>query len=328
MSQPRSLPLVDDATIAQAAQCLQAGGLVALPTETVYGLGANAADPAAVAKIFAAKGRPADHPLIVHIPSTDYLTQWAQAIPAYAQQLAAHYWPGPLTLILPKQDWVPLAVTGGQTTVGLRCPNHPVALRLLQAFAKYNPQAGIAAPSANTFGRISPTLAAHVAHDLGNKVDLILDGGPCEIGIESTIIDCTQAQPQLLRRGAITAAAISALTGLPCTEPSQMTQRVSGNLAAHYAPRKPLYVLPITDIQTHPQRAQAAVWSITQVPEASHWEAAPVAAEAYAHDLYAVLHRFDETACTCLLFEAPPQTSEWAAVWDRLQRAQTGSGKS
>lgn len=315
------------AHIQQAAHALQDGRLVALPTETVYGLGANAADAQAVAQIFAAKGRPADHPLIVHIPNAAYLTQWAQRIPSYAQQLADAFWPGPLTLILPKQAWVPTAVTGGQGTVGLRCPNHPVALALLNAFSKLNPQAGIAAPSANTFGRISPTLAQHVADDLGNKVPMILDGGPCAIGIESTIVDCTQAQPRLLRRGAITPAQITALTGLACVEPETITQRVSGNLAAHYAPRKPLQVLNFDALRKHPNLTRAAVWSFQAVANAVWAATTPLDAQQYAHDLYAMLHTLDHTNADLILLEAPPATSEWAAIWDRLQRAQTGSGQ-
>ena len=319
--------LVEISVIEKAAQILQDGGLVALPTETVYGLGANAADSQAVAQIFAVKGRPTDHPLIVHIPSAAYLNQWAQDIPTYAQQLADAFWPGPLTLILSKQAWVPAAVTGGQATVGLRCPNHPVALALLNEFSKLNPQAGIAAPSANTFGRISPTLAQHVADDLGDKVPMILDGGPCAIGIESTIVDCTQAQPRLLRRGAITAAQITALTGLACVEPETITQRVSGNLAAHYAPRKPMQVLNFDALREHPNLARAAVWSFQPISNTLWTATAPLDAQQYAHDLYAMLHTLDHTAADLILLEAPPTSTDWSAIWDRLQRAQTGSGQ-
>ncbi|MDR2926485.1 MAG: threonylcarbamoyl-AMP synthase, partial [Azoarcus sp.] len=241
--------------IRQAVEHLLAGELVALPTETVYGLGADAANPEAVARIFAAKGRPASHPLIVHLASAAALAQWAEEIPPGAQDLASAFWPGPLTLILKKQPWVPLAVTGGQASIGLRVPAHPLALALLAAFAAARSPAagGIAAPSANRFGRVSPTTAAHVREELGNKVSLILDGGACEVGIESTIVDFSRPEPEILRPGAIRPEDIARVLGvLPRvrgraagkTEEHEAYEasvpRVSGSLAAHYAPLTPL----------------------------------------------------------------------------------------
>ncbi|MEK7737911.1 MAG: L-threonylcarbamoyladenylate synthase, partial [Pseudomonadota bacterium] len=200
------------AQIAHAVTLLRAGELVAFPTETVYGLGADAANPAAVAKIFAAKGRPADHPLIVHLPSAEALDAWAREVPESARKLAAAFWPGPLTLILKRQPQVPDAVTGGQDTVGLRVPDHPLALALLKAFdgGRFR---GIAAPSANRYGRISPTSAAHVRAELGAAVPLVLDGGDCQVGIESTIVDLSRGTPRLLRPGAIGAADIAHVLG-------------------------------------------------------------------------------------------------------------------
>jgi L-threonylcarbamoyladenylate synthase len=229
------------AEIARAVELLRAGELVGIPTETVYGLGADAANPAAVARIFAAKGRPADHPLIVHIPGAAHLERWAREIPDLAWELAEAFWPGPLTLILKRAVGVPDAVTGGQDTVGLRVPGHPVALDLLRAFAAAGGSGGIAAPSANRFGRISPTTAAHVREELGDAVSLVLDGGPCAVGIESTIIDLSSGRPLLLRPGHITPAAIEAVCGaLPAT-PTAAAPRASGTLEAHYAPTTPMH---------------------------------------------------------------------------------------
>src|SRR4249919_832993 len=197
------MSLVPDSEIARAAAILRAGGLVAFPTETVYGLGADASSPAALGRMFAAKGRPSDHPVIVHLQAGEDLTHWARNIPVVAQQLADHFWPGPLTLVLRRAAGVLDAVTGGQETVGLRTPSHPIAQRLLKAFG-----GGIAAPSANRFGRVSPTTAQHVRDELGDALDLILDGGPCEVGIESTIVDLSTGTPVLLRPGRIGVAEI------------------------------------------------------------------------------------------------------------------------
>ena len=321
--------------IQQAAELLAAGELVAMPTETVYGLAADARNPAAVAKIFAAKGRPADHPLIVHIGDIAQLDQWARDIPQAARTLAAKYWPGPLTLILKRQANVPDAVTGGQDTVGIRMPNHPVALTLLKAFAKVGSGA-VAAPSANKFGRISPTKAAHVKNDLGDAVAMILDGGESEVGIESTIVDLTRGAPVVLRPGAITAEEIEAALGSPAERPaSAPAPRVSGALAAHYAPRTPLQLLAPEQL---PERVDACVAQgrtiavlALSVPAVRHaavlWFSAAPDARHYAHDLYANLRLLDAAGVDLILVEAPPPTApEWRAVADRLGRAAVGSG--
>ncbi|WP_133479922.1 L-threonylcarbamoyladenylate synthase, partial [Cognatilysobacter segetis] len=220
------------ATIARGADVLRAGGLVAFPTETVYGLGADARDPQAVAKIFAAKGRPADHPLIVHLPSAALLPRWAAHVPDAAQRLADAFWPGPLTIVLRRAAGVPDAVTGGLETVGLRVPRHPVALALLEAFGD-----GVAAPSANRYGRVSPTLAAHVREELDDRVDLVLDGGRCDVGIESTIVDLSGDAPVLLRPGAVTVAMLEGALGMPVRAAGEGATPAPGRKPSHYAPR-------------------------------------------------------------------------------------------
>ncbi len=229
------MSLVSDSEIARAAAILRAGGLVAFPTETVYGLGADASNASALRRMFAAKGRPSDHPVIVHLQAAEELTRWSREMPAIAQRLADRFWPGPLTLVLQRAAGVLDAVTGGQETVGLRVPAHPMARRLLQAFG-----GGIAAPSANRFGRVSPTTAQHVRDELGGAVDLILDGGACEVGIESTIVDLSTGAAILLRPGRISATAIEQVTGQPVLSATSASPRASGTLAAHYAPTIPL----------------------------------------------------------------------------------------
>ena len=318
--------------IAEAVALLRRGELVAFPTETVYGLGADAANPAAVAKIFAAKDRPADHPLIVHLPSADHLTRWASDVPGEAKRLAAAFWPGPLTLILKRQAKVPDAVTGGQDTVGLRVPNHPLALELLAAFDGAN-GGGLAAPSANRFGRISPTTAAHVREELGERVSLILDGGPCPVGIESTILDLSRGVPVMLRPGRVSVSELSRVLGeavLTPDAPDATTPRVSGALASHYAPTTPVRLL---DAAALPAAAAAAaqagqrigVLSRTLMDDApahgSVWLQLPNDPVSYAHRLYRDLRRLDQCGASLLLIEAPPQSAEWRAVNDRLQRA-------
>lgn len=320
----------------RAVELLRAGELVALPTETVYGLGADATQPAAVAKIFAAKGRPADHPLIVHLAGHDAVEQWAQSVPAYAWELMESFWPGPMTLILKKQAWVPDAVTGGQDTVGLRVPGHPVALELLRRFAAAQEgPAGIAAPSANRFGRISPTTAAHVAEELGERVALILDGGPCRVGIESTIIDCSRGAAVVLRPGHISPLHLEPILGhRPEIELSQGAPRVSGSLEAHYAPLTPLRLvsgerlLDFINAQRH-RGGKCAVISANQPPQAGMphaWRLMPADPVAYAHDLYAALRDMDHAGADLIVLEALPAEPEWAAVADRLRRAAAGSG--
>ena len=231
-----------EADYSRAVELLRAGELVAFPTETVYGLGADASNPAAVARIFAAKGRPVDHPLIVHLAGHDAVEHWAEQVPAVAWELMETFWPGPLTLILKKRAWVPSAVTGGQDSIGLRVPGHPVALELLRRFAAVaGEHAGVAAPSANRFGRISPTTAAHVREELGDRVSLILDGGPCAVGIESTIVDCSRGEPVILRPGHILPTHLEAVFGRRLEiQAAAGVPRVSGSLEAHYAPQTPM----------------------------------------------------------------------------------------
>ena len=315
--------------IQRAVALLRQGELVALPTETVYGLGADALNPDAVAKIFAAKGRPSDHPLIVHLADAGELTVWARDIPREAIALARAFWPGPLTLILKKEDGVPDIVTGGQDTVGLRVPSHPVALELLRAFGS-----GVAAPSANRFGRISPTTAEHVRQELGDRVSLILDGGPCQVGLESTILDLSRDAPVILRPGAIGADDIARVIGRRPRLRGELDEaspapRVSGALAAHYAPRTPLELVVGSALAAHVQSGDAVLARIpapTDLPAGVLWIEAPTDPANYGHDLYARLRSLDASGCARLLVEAPPSQPEWAAVADRLGRAAVGSG--
>lgn len=321
--------------IQRAVQLLRQGELVALPTETVYGLGADALNPDAVAKIFAAKGRPSDHPLIVHLADASQIMTWAREVPKDAIALARAFWPGPLTLILKRDESVPDLVTGGQDTVGLRVPNHPVALELLRAFGS-----GVAAPSANRFGRISPTTAAHVRQELGERVALILDGGACAVGLESTIVDLSRGVPVILRPGAIGADDIARVLGRRPRLRGEVeagnaaeqgaTPRVSGALAAHYAPRTPLELVA-TDALAAQARPGDAVLARCAAPaslaEGVAWAQAPADPAGYGHDLYAQLRRLDESGAARILVEAPPAAPEWAAVADRLGRAAVGSGE-
>jgi len=325
-----------EADYARAVELLRAGELVAFPTETVYGLGADAANPAAVAKIFAAKGRPADHPLIVHLAGHDAVDHWAEQVPNAAWELMEIFWPGPLTLILKKQAWVPSTVTGGQNTVGLRVPGHPVALELLRRFAMVaGEHAGIAAPSANRFGRISPTSAAHVREELGDRIQLILDGGPCKVGIESTIVDCSRGEPVVLRPGHIAPAHLEAVLGrCPAIETGSGAPRVSGSLAAHYAPQTPMRLiagqrlLDYLNAQRH-KGDRCGVIGHSQPPQAGMphlWRMLPADPVGYAHDLYAALREMDHAGVSAIVVEALPEEPAWAAVADRLRRAVAGSG--
>ena len=339
------MPVTEMSTqIQRAAQLLRAGELVAFPTETVYGLGADASNPVAVAKIFAAKGRPADHPLIVHLASAAHLERWARDIPVAARKLAAAFWPGPLTLILKRQPTVPDAVTGGQDTVGLRVPNHPLALELLREFGGAD-GGGLAAPSANRYGRISPTLAQHVAEELGDRIAMILDGGPCAVGIESTILDLSGdpcVTPRILRPGMISAEAIAAVLGqqpeqgtAPNSPNAPNTPRVSGSLAAHYAPRTPMQLVATSELalvvtaelNRGTKLAVMARQPSSDAREQLHWRVASADFSQYSHDLYANLRSLDAAGCDLILVEAPPVSAEWCAVADRLGRAVTGSGK-
>ena len=327
-----------DADYQRAVDLLCAGELVAIPTETVYGLGADAANAAAVAKIFAAKGRPADHPLIVHLAGHDAVDHWAEQVPDVAWELMETFWPGPLTLILKKQAWVPDAVTGGQDTVGLRVPGHPVALELLRRFARAKgDHAGIAAPSANRFGRISPTSAQHVAEELGDRVPLILDGGSCKVGIESTIIDCSRGEPVILRPGHISPVHLEAVLGRqPVVETAVGAPRVSGSLEAHYAPLTPLRMvagerlLDFINAQRH-RGGKCAVISANQPPQAGMphaWRLMPADPVGYAHDLYAALRDMDHAGVDIIVVEALPADAAWTAIADRLRRAVAGAGQA
>jgi L-threonylcarbamoyladenylate synthase len=354
------------AQIEHAAAALQRGELVALPTETVYGLGADATNAAAIAKIFKAKGRPANHPLIVHVASGVALEAWGCDVPLAAAQLAAHFWPGPLTLILKKSPRIPAAVTGGQDTVGLRCPAHPIAQALLIAFAKLGSGA-IAAPSANKFGHVSPTTAQHVRDEFGVEIGQsisLLDGGACDVGIESTILDLSRADlgtpPVLLRPGAISREQIYDVIGeMPMTReedeanrggtikrPAKAAPRVSGSLAAHYAPHTPLKLVAGAQMQAEVDQLlndgkRAAVLAFSARPKIKPspvgvgvrnarrllWITADTDAVGYAQGLYANLRTLDAAATTTIFVETPPSTKAWDAVNDRLGRAAVGSGK-
>jgi L-threonylcarbamoyladenylate synthase len=320
----------NSAEIERAAAILRAGGLVAFPTETVYGLGADASNPAAVAKIFAAKGRPQDHPVIVHLAGVELLPLWAGEVPAAAHELAAAFWPGPLTLILKRAAGVPDCVTGGQDTVGLRIPRHPMALALLRAFAgKAGGRvfSGVAAPSANKFGRISPTTAGHVRAELGDGVDCVLDGGECSVGIESTIVDLSRGRAVLLRPGQVTRAQIAAVLGAEVELSDATAPRVSGTLQSHYAPRTPLHLIAAAELPTRLAALRGkkiAVLARAAAPAGLNdvaWQRAPRAAAGYAQELYASLRRLDALGCDAILVEAPPTAPEWQGVNDRLRRA-------
>lgn len=321
----------------RAAQLLRDGELVGIPTETVYGLAADAANPAAVARIFAAKGRPADHPLIVHIADAGQLGDWAREIPQEADLLAAAFWPGPLTLILKRQAGVSDGVTGGQDTVGVRIPNHPLTLELLRVFAASGGSGAVAAPSANRFGRISPTTAAHVREELGERVALVLDGGPCQVGIESTIVDLSRGTPVILRPGAITAVDIQRVLHQSVSSPDSApaaAPRVSGSLAAHYAPVTPMQLLATEALsQVAGDRIRAGlpcgVFARKAPLESDLLTFVRASADpaTYAHDLYGVLRDLDAARVGLILVEAPPDSPEWLAIADRLGRSACGAGK-
>jgi len=320
--QPSNVVDADEAGVARAVELLRAGELVAFPTETVYGLGADAANGDAVAKLYALKGRPAGHPVIVHLADAAALDAWASEVPDGARKLAAAFWPGPLTLILERAGGVLDAVTGGQDTVGLRVPSHPVARALLAAFG-----GGVAAPSANKFGRVSPTTAMHVFNDFVHAVPLVLDGGPATVGIESTIVDFSAGEPRLLRPGGVPAAAIEEVLGAPLAPADAAAPRAPGSHATHYAPRarvKLVRRLEILDaLASHKGRRIGVLALEVSVPRLSQslQRVVPVVAAQYAHDLYASLRALDAQNADVILVEAPPQTPAWQAINDRLARA-------
>ncbi len=319
----------DEAAIKVAAKLLSQGRLVAFPTETVYGLGADASNPIAINRIFQAKGRPSDHPLIVHIASVDNIDDWAINIPEAAIRLANHFWPGPLAIILNKKPEVPLEVTGGQNTVGLRMPNHPVALQLLKVFG-----GGIAAPSANRFCRISPTQAAHVEEELGATVDMILDGGACEVGVESTIVDLSGDIPRLLRPGHITRQEIEAILQTELSGAASQKERdvrAPGMMTLHYAPLTVAMlchhdqltnIIKILNLQNKTIGLLAYQYNPPE-NRGLHLLCMPEQADSYAQILYASLRDLDSRELDIILIEQPPETYAWHAINDRLGKATT-----
>jgi L-threonylcarbamoyladenylate synthase len=315
------------AEIKWAAALLRAGEVVAFPTETVYGLGADAENEQAVRQIFALKGRPLDHPLIVHLPAAGYLPQWTRQLSTETLRLAETFWPGPLTLVLLRSgragDWV----TGGQETVALRVPAHPVALELLRTFG-----GGVAAPSANRFGRISPTRAEHVRQEFGAHAPLVLDGGPCQVGVESTILSLAGEQPLLLRPGGVGRSALQEVLGRPVLLPAAgINIRAPGMLVAHYAPSTPLQVLPKAELAETAsgmigRGLRVAVLALSSKTGAGEVIRMPGEPEEYARLLYATLREIDQQSFNRILVEEPPAVEEWLAVRDRLVRA--GAEKS
>ena len=294
--------------ISRAVELLQGGQLVAIPTETVYGLAADAAQPDAVRRVFEIKGRPADHPLIVHLGQADWAPAWG-ILPPLFERLAARFWPGPLTLVVPKQDGVSSWVTGGQDTVALRVPRHPLTLELLRRLGR-----GLVAPSANRFGHISPTTAAHVRQEFGDEV-AVLDGGACPVGVESTILDLSGPRPRILRPGHLGPADLLEITG-ELEEASGPVPRVPGALDRHYAPRTPTFL-------GMPQQQPSGDWGWLGFDGrgAPQERLLPRQANEYARQLYAALRELDEAQLDFIAVEPPPRRPEWEAVWDRLQRA-------
>jgi len=327
-------PAVDHDAIARAVKVLERGGLVALPTETVYGLAADATNEAAVRSIFAAKGRPADHPVIVHVADARAIDAWSRDAPPAAYALAQAFWPGPLTLVLQRSGRVSDVVTGGQDTVGLRAPGHPWAQAVLQALGR-----PVAAPSANRFGRVSPTTADHVRADLGVKpegaVDLILDGGPCPVGIESTIVDLTGDQPRLLRQGSISRSDLERVLGRAVAAPDAAAPRVSGSLERHYAPRTPLELIEQEALADWLQRSRAKSVAVLAPPAvlaawpgkpSPHFALAAASSEQeYARTLYSNLRALDAAGADRIVVVAPPLGERWLPIHDRLLRARAGS---
>ena len=356
------LPGSDTSSIAAGADCIRAGGLLGLPTETVYGLAADACNDAAVAQIFVVKGRPADHPLIVHVANAAAADHFTTDIPDFAKVLMSAFWPGPLTLILPRRPGVASAAAGGHPTIGLRCSSHPVALALLAALGHRDQPAGqaealnlkekpgksvstdvvwgVAAPSANQFGRVSPTTAAHVQGEFGDDL-LILDGGPCSVGIESTIIDCTRGQPVLLRPGAITPAQVQAACGLNVLSKEELqtlnapTPKASGTLESHYAPNATVRLMTVDALQTALELLGADAGRAAARPSIALYSRAvfrlasphvlyrrmPGDAADTAQQLFAVLRDFDAQGVKLIWIETPPDDAQWDGVRDRLQRA-------
>ncbi|MBU6210645.1 MAG: threonylcarbamoyl-AMP synthase [Gammaproteobacteria bacterium] len=332
-----SVPIeASDADIAAAVKALRAGELVAFPTETVYGLGADAGNSAALSRVYAAKGRPTDHPLILHLADVAQLTRWVAALPAptatRVEQLAQRFWPGPLTLVLPCAAEVSPVLTGGQTSLAVRVPSHPVAQRLLRAFGS-----GIAAPSANRYGRVSPTRAVHVREEFPEGV-MILEGGDCEVGVESTILSLLETPPRILRPGIIGRESLEALIGPLALGSSTTVPRVPGSMPQHYAPQTPVELVAVEALDARiksciasgeavavlarsaPETRMASARGAISLP-VRRWLQAPASSAAYAHDLYANLRSLDKENAARILIEQVPTSPEWDAVRDRLSRA-------
>jgi len=312
-----------------AVQALRDGELVAFPTETVYGLGAHAGHPAALRRVFELKQRPASHPLIVHIDSPRFLTRWAREVPVAAAMLAERFWPGPLTLVLPRAETVHPLITGGQDTVAVRIPAHPMAQQLLTAFG-----GGIAAPSANRYGRISPTRAEHVRDEFGNSIRVILDGGECKLGLESTIVACLDGAVRLLRPGAVTLSQLQRVVGEVLVDATSTAPRVPGNQRSHYAPATPLSIVAADNLENEvasmgDSGLRVAVLAM-RPPLGTYplltWINAGQRSEAYAHALYANLRTLDKANCARILVQEVPADERWDAVRDRLQRAAAAMG--
>jgi len=318
--------------IESAVQALRDGELVAFPTETVYGLGANAQNPAAVRRIFEAKGRPPHHPVIVHLDSPRFLHRWVRAVPESATRLAEAFWPGPLTLVMPRAAQVHDVITGGQDTIAIRVPAHPMAQQLLTAFG-----GGIAAPSANRYGRLSPTRAEHVREEFGDTVRVILDGGECQIGLESTIVSVEDGNVRLLRPGSVTAAQIRGVVGEALLLGANLgSPRVPGSTPTHYAPLTPMTIVPAGEIDAQADAASAGGRRVAvlaqRLPLRSHkyvtWINAGRRPESYGRELYAHLRTLDKAGCQRILVQAVPNAEGWDAIRDRLLRAATSVADS
>lgn len=315
----KAIPTCD---VEEAVSALRRGDAIGLPTETVYGLAADATNPAAVARVFALKRRPANHPLIVHIASAAQLGRWARVVSPWATALAASFWPGPLTLVLPRAEHVLDAITGGQETVAVRVPAHPLAQKVLIAFGS-----GVVAPSANRFGRISPTMPEHVRAEFGDDVACVLDGGACVVGIESTILDVSTNTPRILRPGAVTVPMLEAVLDTPVASTAEAgSPRVPGGLPAHYAPRTPLELVDASAFRLLDTGPDALWLTWSADPPAGSGLRLPAEATGYAKGLYAALRILDARGARQLYVEKPPESQQWAGVRDRLTRAAAGAG--
>ncbi|KUJ84411.1 L-threonylcarbamoyladenylate synthase [Microbulbifer flavimaris] len=310
---------LDKSATDRAAELLSAGQLVALPTETVYGLAADASNPAAVAATFQAKGRPADHPLIVHLSSVEEMAFWAASVPPEAWALANKFWPGPLTLLLERGKLVDDVITGGRDTVALRLPAHPLFLLVLKRLGR-----AVTAPSANRHKRLSPTSAEHVRRELDGRIGAVLDGGDCAFGLESTILDLT-GTPLILRPGPISATDIEACLGRPVAQPTEHSVAVAGNMREHYRPQAPVWLVPADSLETVVGQMQAGRFGVLHLPgnrpAVGQCVEMPPAAQDFGAHLYRQMRNMDESGCEVILIEEPPAGATWSAIRDRLRRA-------